>query len=205
MNTSVRPDSSLATRTRLPVAIAERHVHLAPHVIEQLFCDRYKLHKHAPTSQPTEFAAEETVTLVGPQGRIPNVRVIGPPRDDNQIEISRTDARVLGIRAPVRRSGDLADTPGILVEGPRSAVRLDHGVIRALRHIHMHDAEASRFGIKDGDRVDVAHDDPVPRIIFSDVLVRVSSVFRSELQLDSEEAKAAELSTGDYVAILTKA
>ncbi|HMA00700.1 MAG TPA: phosphate propanoyltransferase [Steroidobacteraceae bacterium] len=186
---------------RIPVAVSERHVHLTQSVIEQLFCDKYHLHERARVSQPAQFAAQETVTLVGPRGRIANVRVIGPARDDNQVEISQTDALTLGVGAPLRESGDLKDSPGILVEGPRACVRLDHGVIRTLRHIHLTAAEAERHGLKDRDRIDVTRDGVERHTLFCDVLVRVSLDCKSELHLDPDESDAAGLHSGTYVAI----
>jgi propanediol utilization protein len=203
MNTSFQ-DEQTPSPARLPVAVSERHVHLTQSIIEQLFCDKYHLHEQARVSQPTQFAARETVTLVGPRGRIANVRVIGPPRDDNQVEISLNDALALGVGAPLRESGDLKDSPGILVEGPRSGTRLDHGVIRALRHIHLATAEAARYGLRDRDRIDVTKEGAHPHTLFCDVLVRVSSGCQSELHLDPDECDAAGLHTGAYVVIKRK-
>jgi propanediol utilization protein len=203
MNTSLQ-DEQTPIPARIPVAVSERHVHLTQSVIEQLFCDKYRLHEHSRVSQPTHFAALETVTLIGPRGRIANVRVIGPARDDNQIEISQTDAQALGVGAPLRESGDLQDSPGILVEGPRARVRLDHGVIRTLHHIHLATDEADRHGLKDRDRIDVAKDGAPPHTLFCDVLVRVSSGCKTELHLDPDESDAAGLRTGAYVAIKRK-
>jgi propanediol utilization protein len=203
MNTSL-PDEQTPSPARIPVAVSERHVHLTQSITEQLFCDKYRLHEHARVSQPTQFAALETVTLVGPRGRIANVRVIGPVRDDNQVEISLSDALALGVDAPLRESGDVKDSPGILVEGPRTCVRLDHGVIRTLRHIHLASAEAERHGLKDRDRIDVTKEGPHPHTLFCDVLVRVSPGCKSELHLDPDECDAAGLHTGAFVAIKRK-
>ncbi|MEA3107868.1 MAG: putative phosphotransacetylase [Gammaproteobacteria bacterium] len=203
MNTSLQ-DEQTSSQARIPVAVSERHVHLTQTSIEQLFCDKYQLHEHARVSQPTEFAARETVTLVGPRGRIANVRVIGPAREENQVEISQTDALALGVGAPLRESGDTKDSPGIVVEGPRACVRLEHGVIRTLRHIHLATAEAARHGLKDRDRIDVTKEGAHPRTLFCDVLVRVSSACRSELHLDPDESDAAGLHKGAYVAIKRK-
>jgi propanediol utilization protein len=203
MNTSLEEEQS-ASPARIPVAVSERHVHLTQTVIEQLFCDKYHLHEHSRVSQPTQFAARETVTLVGPRGRIAHVRVIGPARDDNQVEISRTDAVALGVGAPLRESGDVKDSPGIFVEGPRGCVRLDHGVIRALRHIHVATDEAARHGLKDRDRIDVTKEGAHPHILLCDVLVRVSSGCKTELHIDPDECDAAGLHTGAYVAIKRK-
>jgi putative phosphotransacetylase len=203
MNTPLQ-DEQIASPARIPVAVSERHVHLTQSIIEQLFCDKYRLHEHSRVSQPTQFAARETVTLVGPRGRIANVRVIGPARDDNQIEISMSDALALGVGAPLRESGDVKGSPGILVEGPRACVRLDHGVIRTLRHIHLATAEAARHGLQDRDRIDVAKEGAHPNTLFCDVLVRVSSRCKTELHLDPDESDAAGLRTGAYVAIKRK-
>jgi propanediol utilization protein len=192
------------SRQQIPVKESERHVHLTQGIIEQLFCDKYRLHEAFKVSQPTQFAAQESVTLVGPRGRLAGVRVIGPPREENQVEISLTDAQALGVEAPVRQSGDLRDTPGIFVEGPRGAIRLDHGVIRALRHIHMHTVDADRGGLKDRDRIDVAKADANSHPLFFDVIVRVSSSCRSELHLDADEIRAAGLESGMYVTVLAK-
>jgi propanediol utilization protein len=194
-------DQQSPSPARIPVAVSERHVHLTQSIIERLFCDKYHLHDPARLSQPTEFAALETVTLVGPRGRIANVRVIGPARDENQVEISQSDALVLGVGAPLRESGDVNDSPGIFVEGPRSCVRLDHGVIRALRHIHVAADEAARHGLTDRDRIDVAKEGAHPHTLFCDVLVRVSPGCKTELHLDPDECDAAGLHAGAYVAI----
>jgi putative phosphotransacetylase len=203
MSTSLQ-DQQTPPPARIPVAVCERHVHLTQDIIEQLFCDRYRLHEHSRVSQPTQFAAQETVTLVGPRGRISNVRVIGPARDHSQVEISQTDALTLGLSAPLRESGDVKDSPGILIEGPRACVRLDHGVIRTLRHIHLAAAEAAHHGLKDRDHIDVAKEGEHPHTLFCDVLVRVSPGCKSELHLDPDESDAAGLPTGAYVAIKRK-
>jgi propanediol utilization protein len=201
MNTFLQ-DEQTPSPARIPVAVSERHVHLTQSIIEQLFCDKYRLHEHSPrVSLPTQFAALETVTLVGSRGRISNVRVIGPARDDNQVEISQTDALALGVGAPLRESGDVKDSPGIFVEGPRACVRLDHGVIRTLRHIHLATAEAARHGLKDRDRMDVVKEGTHPHTLFCDVLVRVSPGRKTELHLDPDECDAAGLHTGAFVAI----
>jgi propanediol utilization protein len=203
MNTSVQ-DEQTPSPARITVAVSERHVYLTQSVIEQLFCDKYHLHEQSPVSQPTQFAARETVTLVGPRGRIADVRVIGPARNDNQVEISQSDARALGVGAPLRESGDVKDSPGIFVEGPRARVRLDHGVIRTLRHVHLASAEAASHGLKDRDRIDVTEEGAHPHTLFCDVLVRVSPGCKSELHLDPDECDAAGLHTGAYVAIKRK-
>jgi propanediol utilization protein len=200
MNKS-RQEHSTRSSVRVPVVVSAAHVHLTPAVIEQLFCDRYQLHEHSRLGQPTQFCAEESVTLIGPHGRIPNVRVIGPSRPENHVELSPTDALTLGIDAPVRASGDLEGTPGVIIEGPRTSVRLERGVIRGLRHLHMSPLDAGRLGLHDQDRIDVGTERHTRRILFRDVLVRVSADYRLELHLDTDEGKTAGLKSGDYVIV----
>jgi propanediol utilization protein len=189
---------------RVPVAICTAHVHLTAAAIEELFCDMYRLHQHARLVQPTQYAAEESVTLIGPHGRLANVRIIGPPRSVNQVELSRKDALTLGIDAPVRKSGDLDGTPGIHIEGPRTTVTLERGVICALRHIHMGPLDAERLGVEDQDRIEVFTEHPTRRILFRDVLVRVSPDYQLELHLDADDGRTTGLRSGDYVLLPLK-
>jgi propanediol utilization protein len=188
---------------RIPVVVSMRHAHLTAAIIEQLFCDRYRLHPSGVALPGQQFATLETVDLVGPQGRLRKVQVIGPPRAVNQIEISRADALILGIRVPVRESGDLIGTPGLTVRGPRSQVALGTGVICALRHVHINPEQAKHFGLKDRDRVEVATQGINRRLCFQDVLVRVGPHDSLELHLDTDEANAAGVRTGDF-AVLTR-
>lgn len=180
----------------IPVAISARHVHLRPTSITQLFGPDHPLHAHAQLKQPGQFSTEETVSLIGPKGRIDHVRVVGPPRSEDQVEISRSDGHALGIEAPVRESGRLAATPGMRIEGPAGSITLDHGVICALRHIHADPESAAALGLRDQQRVDVAVESGDRRLIFGDVIVRVSDRYRLELHLDTDEANAAGLQPG---------
>ena len=189
---------------RILVAISATHVHLTPALIEELFCDSYQLHEQSRLAQPTQYTAEESVTLIGPRGRLSNIRLIGPPRSANQVEISQRDALALGICVPVRGSGDLEGTPGILIEGPRTRVRLECGAIRTLHHIHMSPTDAANLGLKDGDRITVTTKDHARPLSLRDVLVRVSPDYRLELHLDPDEADAVGLRSGDYVIALPR-
>jgi len=184
---------------RIPVVLSAPHVHLTASVIEELFSDKYRLHVKSPASQPSQFAAEEVVTLIGPRGRLSNIRVIGPPRSHNQVELSGFAAATLGIDAPARASGDLSGTPGIVIEGPRARATLSGGVIRALRHIHMSTTDAARLNIKDEDRVNVVSRALTAEPLFQDVIVRVAPGFQLELHVDAEDGAAAGLRAGDYV------
>ncbi len=181
---------------QIPVAISARHAHLCQRTINALFGRDYRLRAAKALSQPGQFASQETVALVGPAGRIPHVRVLGPPRSEDQIEISRTDELVLGLDAPLRLSGDLAHTPGIFIEGPAGRVRLEAGVVRALRHIHMSPTDAARLGVSDRDVVKVSVAGGGRDLVFDDVIVRVAPNFRLELHLDSDEGNAAGVGPG---------
>jgi len=183
----------------IPLAISVRHVHLTQRTVEQLFGPGYLLHIRSPLSQPGQYAAEETVTLVGPRGRLNHVRIVGPPRSEDQVELARTDEIELGINAPLRESGDLADTPGIIIEGPAGSVTLGHGVICAVRHIHMSPADADVLGLKNGDKVAAFVTAGDRKMVFGDVVVRVSPAFRIELHLDSDEGNAAGWQSGTEV------
>jgi acetate kinase len=187
-----RPDA------RIPIAVSARHAHLSQATVEALFGAGYKLTPRTALSQPGQYAAEETVTLIGPRGRIENVRTMGPPREHDQVEISRSDEFTLGVDAPVRISGDLSNTPGITLEGPAGRVTLQSGLICARRHIHMNPQDAARLGVKDCDEVAVRIDSEGRDLIFADVSVRVAPGFSLEMHLDTDEANAAGLSSGDY-------
>lgn len=176
---------------RIPVAVSARHAHLTVATIENLFGKGYELKKRVDLSQHGQFAAQESIALIGPKGRIDKVRVMGPPRKQDQIEITRTDEFALGIDAPVRLSGDLANTPGITIEGPLGRVTITSGVICALRHIHMSPSDGQRFGVDDHDTVAVKIDSDGRDLTFSDVMVRISPDYSLEMHLDTDEANAA--------------
>jgi putative phosphotransacetylase len=184
------------------VGVSNRHVHLSREDVEILFGKDYQLTPIKDLGQPGQFACKETVIIVGPKGAIENVRVLGPERKETQVEISLTDAFKLGIMPPVRDSGDLEGTPGIVIVGPKGSVIKEKGVIVAKRHIHMHTTDAEKFGVKDKDIVKVIVEKGDRRLIFDDVLIRVSEKFALEFHVDTDEANAAMLKTGDVVYIV---
>lgn len=185
---------------QIPVGVSSRHVHLSQPDLEALFGRGFRLAEHRPLFQPGQFAADAVVSIVGPRGMIDRVRVIGPPRKATQVEISRTDAFRLGIDTPVRASGDLAGTPGLRLIGPRGEVSLDQGTILAHRHIHMNPRDAQRLGVRDRDRLRV-RTPGVRAVDFANVLVRVNEGYALELHLDTDEANAAFLCSGDHVTV----
>ncbi|WP_188400145.1 phosphate propanoyltransferase [Sporomusa sp. GT1] len=184
----------------IPVGVSNRHIHLSAGHIETLFGSGYALTKDKDLKQVGEYAAKETVTLVGPKGIIRNVRVLGPVRAFTQVEISRTDGFGLGVVPPLRDSGNLDGSPGIVVVGPKGAVTLTQGVICAARHIHMEAAAARALQVADGDRVTVKLQGPRGGT-FDNVLIRVNPDFRLEFHIDTDEANAAELKNGDMVTL----
>lgn len=186
---------------KVPVGVSGRHVHLSKEDLATLFGEGYELTVKKELSQPGQFAAEEVVTLVGPKSVISNVRILGPLRSQTQVEISRTDGFTLGVRPPVRQSGDIAGSAGITIVGPVGAITIKEGVIIAQRHIHMSPEDAKKFGVSDKDTVSVRVDG-ARALIFTNVLVRVRDDFRLDFHIDTDEANAAMLGNGDEVTVL---
>jgi len=179
----------------IPVGISAHHVHLTQEHVESLFGRGHSLTWHADLTQPGQFACKEQVNVIGPKGRIDRVRVLGPVRPESQVEIARTEEFKLGIDAPIRMSGDLGGTPGIVLEGPHGRVELKQGVICAQRHVHMSPQDAMEFAVRDRDILRVR----VPgerSLVFGDVMVRVSKDFRLDMHIDTDEGNAAELAAG---------
>jgi len=175
----------------VPVAVSARHVHLTTETLEQLFGEGYELRPLHDLSQPGQFAAMECVELIGPRGVIDKVRILGPVRPYNQVEVSMSDQRVLGLHAPVRLSGEVANSPGVTIRGPRGDVAIKEGVILAHRHIHMSPDDAERFNMSQGQKVDVFIKDDERELIFSDVIIRIDPNFRLEMHIDTDEGNAA--------------
>lgn len=181
----------------IPVAVSARHAHLTRATLDALFGKDYELTVRKWLSQPGQFAAEETITVVGPRNRIERVRILGPLRSKDQIEISRTDEFFLGIDAPIRESGKVSNTPGCKLIGPAGSVTIEDGLICAWRHIHMTPTDAAQFGVQDRDVVEVAVGSPERPVIFGNVLVRVSDKYKLEMHIDTDEGNAAEIRPGD--------
>jgi putative phosphotransacetylase len=185
----------------IPIGISNRHVHLSEEHVKELFGEGKSFSKLKDLSQPGQYACEETLTLVGPKGVLEKVRILGPTRDKTQVEVSLSDCFKLGIRAPIRDSGDLKDSAGITLVGPKGSVTLKEGCIIAARHIHMHTDDAKRFNVKDKDRVNVKTFGQ-REMVFLEVLVRISDKYRLEMHVDIDEANAAALKNGDMAKIV---
>lgn len=193
----VQRERSAVLRPRtIPVAVSARHVHLSQPTLEALFGPGFQLTVRNPLSQPGQFAAEQSVDLIGPRRNLERVRILGPVRNLDQVEISRTDEFHLGLDAPVRASGDIANSPGITLRGPHGTVTLQQGVICAWRHIHMTPDDAVHFGVADRDVVDVSVQSNGRSLVFGDVLVRVHKDFALEMHIDTDEGNAAEIESG---------
>lgn len=187
----------------IPLGVSNRHVHLSEADYQVLFPNQ-PLAVKKELKQPGQYAAEQTVTIVGPKNHLKNVRILGPLRSKSQIEVSRTDARSLGVSAPLRLSGKLTETPGIKVISPFGEITLKEGVIVALRHIHMSPLDALIYGVQQGDFVKVAIHGSNRKTIFDDVAIRVSPEMTLEMHIDTDEANAADIDNPNSFATLVR-
>ncbi len=186
---------------QVPVGVSARHIHLTQEHVEALFGEGYRLTKKKDL-MGGQYACNETVTVVGLKLRaIENVRVLGPVRKASQLEISATDALKLGIAVPVRESGDVTGSAPIAVVGPKGVIYLKEGCIIAMRHIHMSPADAMAAGVHDGDIVSVKADNE-RGTVFNQVKIRVDDSFTLEMHIDTDEANASKIKTGDKVMIV---
>jgi len=177
-----------ATLPGIPIAVSARHCHLTEATFEALFGKGKKPTRYKDLVQPGQYACEEKVTLVGPKNRIEGVRLLGPLRSIDQIEIARTDEFRLGVDAPVRNSGQITGSAPVTLEGPAGKVRLKEGLICARRHIHMHPDDAETYGVKDRDEVSIAIVGGERDLVFGDVLIRVKDSYKLEMHIDTDEA-----------------
>ncbi|MBI1323412.1 phosphate propanoyltransferase [bacterium] len=186
----------------LVVNISARHCHLNQDAVDILFGPGHKLSPMKKLYQDTDFAANETVSIVGPRQRLlPNVRILGPCRDFNQLELAFTDAISLGIDAPVRMSGNIKGTPGCLMVGPKGSIELPEGVIRAERHVHMSDKDAAYYGVKAGDRMHLRIESDCPTTL-EGLLVRINPSWKLEVHIDTDEGNASNLSNASKVYLI---
>lgn len=188
---------------KVTIEVSARHVHLSKEDLYTLFGLGYTLTKRNDLSQPGQFAAEETVTLVGPKDKIEKVRILGPLRNKTQVEISKTDGYKLGISAPIRNSGDISGSAAGKLIGPKGEVDLEEGIIYAWRHIHASVEDAESLDLKDKDIISVKVEGE-RALTFGNVLVRVSPNFQLAFQIDTDEANAAGVVNGDEGILLTK-
>ncbi len=184
------------------VETSARHVHLTQEHLEILFGNGYELTKKKSLSQPGQFACEERVTVVGSKGEFKGISILGPVRKATQIELSATDARSIGIAAPLRESGDVAGSGACKIIGPAGEIEITEGVIVAKRHIHATPAEAEKLGVKDGEVVSVKIGTDGRSLIFGDVVVRVNENYALAMHIDTDESNAASCSREQYGEII---
>jgi putative phosphotransacetylase len=186
------PDA--ARRSPLVVNVSIRHMHVRPDHLEILFGPGAALTPHRWLYQEGQFAAEQTVDLVGPKRRmLQNVRILGPTRPHSQIELAFSDAIMLGVDASVRMSGKIESTPGCIVMGPKGHLVLEQGVIRAQRHVHMSPSDTEFYGVQAGDVMDLIVDHPTCSLTMGGIVVRVNARFKLEVHIDSDEGNACDL------------
>ena len=182
----------------IPTGVSNRHVHLSQADIEALFGEGYQLHPLKELRHPGQFAAKECVMVVGPKGSINNVRILGPARSETQLEVSKADCYALGIKAPVRESGDLYQSADALLVGTMGYVNLQSKVICAQRHIHMSPQDALLLGVEHGQKVRVSAGQQCG-LVFEQVVVRINDRYALEFHIDTDEANAAGIRSGDSV------
>jgi len=198
------PSQSKTEALRIPLGVSNRHIHMTPDNFSTLFGPESSLEKYRDLYQPGDFAAEQTVTIVGSKMRaIQNVRILGPLRDYTQVEISLTDSIGLGVKPPVRNSGDLRGAAPLTLVGPKGSVYLEHVAIIASRHVHMGPRDAERFGVQDGDYIKVHVGGEKPTV-FEKILVRTNKNWKLQLHLDTDEANAANVRCSTEVEFIEK-
>ena len=173
------------------VETSARHVHLSQEHLEILFGAGYELTKKKDLSQPGQYACEERVTIVGGKKEMPGVSILGPVRKATQVELSLTDARSIGVAAPVRESGDIAGSGACKIIGPKGEIEITEGVIAAKRHIHATPADAEALGVENGQIVNVKIDTDGRSLVFGDVVVRVSDTYALAMHIGTDESNAA--------------
>lgn len=183
------------------VGISARHLHLCQKDMAKLFGADAILHIKKNITQPGQFAAEEQVTLLTEKGKQMKLRIIGPLRKDTQIELSLTDARTVGLVAPIRNSGDIAESPGGVLIGPAGEVKLERGIIVAARHLHLCPDTAAKYELNNGDIVSIRTKGE-RETVFHNVLVRAGEKHADECHIDTDEANASGISSGDSVIII---
>jgi len=194
----------MSEEKKVLVETSAHHVHVTQEDLETLFGKGYQLTVKKMLSQPGQFASNERVNIKGLKKDINNVSILGPVRKASQVEVSMTETRTLGIAAPVRESGDLAGTPGVTLEGPCGTVELKEGLIVAKRHIHFAPEDAEKFGVENGEIVQLKVETEGRSLIFDDVVCRVSDQYALACHLDTDEANAAGISGTVYGEVIKK-
>ncbi len=178
------------------VETSARHVHVDRKTLDILFGEGYELTHKKDLSQPGQFACEERIQVIGTKGSFPSVSILGPIRPSTQVELSAADARSIGVKAPVRESGDIAGSGACKLVGPKGEVEISEGVIVAKRHIHCTPEDAEKYGLSDKQVVSVKIESAERSLVFGDVVVRVSPKFALAMHIDTDESNAAGVTPG---------
>ncbi|MDR2458024.1 MAG: phosphate propanoyltransferase [Clostridiales Family XIII bacterium] len=186
---------------RVKVGVSNKHLHLSEEDFKTLFGNDRKLTSIKELVQPGQFACDERVELIGGKGSFKNIRIIGPLRPQTQVELSLTDTRTIGIKPEIRESGDLKGTPGIKIIGPVGEIDLKEGVIVAKRHVHLNPEQSEESGFNNGEIVKVKIANGDRKLIFDDVVVRTGEKHEGEFHLDTDEANASGVSSGDEIEV----
>ncbi len=184
------------------IETSARHVHVTKEALEILFGEGYELTVKKNLSQPGQFASEERVAVIGSKGQFPAVSILGPVRPETQVELSASDARSIGVAAPIRESGDIAGSGACKLVGPKGEVEISEGVIVAKRHIHATPEDAAALGVSDKEIVNVKVESDGRSLIFGDVVVRVSPKYALAMHIDTDESNAAGVTPGMQVEIV---
>jgi len=185
----------------IPAASSARHVHISAKDLEKLFGSGYRLTQNKSLTQPGQFACGEKVTVKGPKGELKNVRILGPERDQTQVEISVTDSYKLGIKPDIRMSGDIKGTPGAVLEGPAGQVELSEGVIVSARHVHINEEQAALYKLKNGDIISLKKSGD-RETVYGNVVVRSGNTHSLELHIDTDEANAGMVKNGELLELI---
>ena len=197
-----RPQRHNGGPNPLVVNVSARHAHVSQADLEVLFGPGAQLTKFKDLYQHGEFAGEQQVNIIGPRNRmLPGVRILGPTRNSSQVELSYTDGVFLGLDLPLRISGDHHDTPGCILVGPHGALNMPRGLIRAMRHVHMHPDDAGHFGVQDGQAIKLRIEGPCG-VTFENMRVRVSPKVKLEIHIDTDEGNACDLASATRMELL---
>ncbi|MBC1445616.1 phosphate propanoyltransferase [Listeria welshimeri] len=194
-------DKLNVAETEIPIGVSNRHIHLTEKDYNQLFPDE-PIQVKKWLKQPGEFAAEQTLTVVSDKGELQRVRILGPLRKFSQVELSKTDARMLGMKIPIRVSGDIEGTPGIKLVSKYGEVCLSKGAIIAKRHIHLPESVANEYGVKQGEEVSVLVGSEIRSVVLNHCTIRINNQFILEMHIDTDEANAADIAGDSFAKII---
>ncbi|MBC1462755.1 phosphate propanoyltransferase [Listeria welshimeri] len=194
-------DKLNVAETEIPIGVSNRHIHLTEKDYNQLFPDE-PIQVKKWLKQPGEFAAEQTLTVVSDKDELQRVRILGPLRKFSQVELSKTDARMLGMKIPIRVSGDIEGTPGIKLVSKYGEVCLPKGAIIAKRHIHLPESVANEYGVKQGEEVSVLVGSEIRSVVLNHCTIRINNQFIPEMHIDTDEANAADIAGDSFAKII---